>query len=75
MEVYKSDFEAEKELARTLRTEKEKVVEDLNLIQHRNDKLLSDVERLRNIAMPANVSMTSSNNSSFQDLAPNQVIY
>lgn len=74
--MYKTDFEAEKDLARSMKTEKEKIAEDLNIIQNRNEQLLREIEQLRgtlNITNAPNTSNASSN-SNFQNLAPKQVI-
>jgi len=47
LELYKSDFEAERQAKEALRAEKEQIADDLRHLQRRNQQLLEEVERLR----------------------------
>lgn len=48
LELYKSDFEAERQAKESLKCEKEQIAEDLQHLQRRNQQLLEEVEHLRN---------------------------
>jgi hypothetical protein len=44
VEVYQSDFNAEREARQNLAGEKERLAEDLRHLQHRNQQLLDELE-------------------------------
>lgn len=72
LDLYKTDFEAERTTANALKIEKEKITEDLTLIQQRNEQLLREIEQLRTTLNITGVPNTS-RSSNFADLAPKQV--
>lgn len=47
LELYKADYEAERNMKLSLKAEKEKVEEDLGHLQRRNQQFLEEVEYLR----------------------------
>ncbi|XP_068083261.1 optineurin isoform X2 [Anabrus simplex] len=59
VEVYQSDFNAEREARENLAGEKERLAEDLRLLQRRNQQLLEEVEKLRSNTEPSQNRKTS----------------
>lgn len=47
LELYKSDFEAERQAKDSVKAEKEQIADDLQHLQRRNQQLLEEVDRLR----------------------------
>lgn len=73
LDVYKNDFEAERNSAASLKAEKEKITGDLNLIQQRNQQLLVEIEALRRTLEENAVPSQSSTFSVISNHAPKEV--
>lgn len=63
MELYKSDFEAERSAKDALKHDKEEIADDLRSLQRRNEELLKEVERLRGSTDFVHVSSSASSSA------------